>query len=217
MTTVCTQALPTSYTRLTVILLDAEELQPLCMRCSTHNPVVSKTPDECTACKHPFVYSFHSLEPLPLVEFVLEEGLSEEEASELMAVEPSSGSGGDGSTESHNAGGDVFTLDENDDGDGNDAFVQALLSYEVPEGPYEPIPATRDMLRESDRSVIFTVRWADSDLPPKYYRNMIPETPIVLCDHCKHFFHGEDYEFAVLQESACPFCASTIERPTGLT
>ena len=40
----------------------------------------------------------------------------------------------------------------------------------------------------------------------EYYRNMLPDVPIVLCHSCNHFFHEEDWEFAIMTKGCCPFC-----------
>ena len=44
--------------------------------------------DRCTACAHPFARSFASFEPLPLVRFVPERLISQEEALSLVRREP---------------------------------------------------------------------------------------------------------------------------------
>ncbi|KAK7079218.1 hypothetical protein SK128_004845, partial [Halocaridina rubra] len=63
---------------------DNEEHQPLCYRCSTTNPLVNNNGNQCVNCCHPFVYSFFSFEILPVVEFVLEEDITDEEAVRLI-------------------------------------------------------------------------------------------------------------------------------------
>ncbi|KAK2571400.1 Intraflagellar transport protein 122-like protein [Acropora cervicornis] len=63
---------------------DSEELLPMCYRCSTTNPLLNNKGNQCINCRQPFVYSFSSFEVLPLVEFVLEDGISDEEALKLI-------------------------------------------------------------------------------------------------------------------------------------
>ena len=46
---------------------------------------------------------------------------------------------------------------------------------------------------------------------PEYYRNMMPDVPVVLCHACNHFFHEEDWEFAAMSKGACPFCKERIQ------
>ncbi len=63
---------------------DKEELLPVCYRCSTSNPLLNASGDACVNCAHVFVRSFVSFETLPLVEFVLEDGLTDEEADRII-------------------------------------------------------------------------------------------------------------------------------------
>jgi intraflagellar transport protein 122 len=51
---------------------DAEELQPVCYRCSTVNPLLNTQGDFCINCGAPFIRSFVTFEHLPLVEFELD-------------------------------------------------------------------------------------------------------------------------------------------------
>lgn len=67
---------------------DKEQLLPVCYRCGTTNPLISAN---CVACGHEFVRSFCSFDVLPLVEFVLENSVSDEEAAKLIAAQPSQG------------------------------------------------------------------------------------------------------------------------------
>lgn len=70
---------------------DEEELLPLCYRCSHHNALVSQRgSNDCSNCGQPFVFSFASFEPLPLVEFVLPDDISDEEALNLIDSVPNS-------------------------------------------------------------------------------------------------------------------------------
>lgn len=40
---------------------------------------------------------------------------------------------------------------------------------------------------------------------PRLYKNMMPDIPLALSRPCGRFFHEEDFEFAYLKESRCPF------------
>lgn len=70
---------------------------PVCYRCSSTNPLLNPFTnkfakgDVCTNCGHPFVRSFISFDILPLVEFVPEPSISDEEAIELIRQPPSEG------------------------------------------------------------------------------------------------------------------------------
>lgn len=87
---------------------DEEELLPLCYRCSHHNALVNPSShqyhrsrggdgsraggggNECANCGQPFVFSFASFEPLPLVEFVLPDDIADDEALHLIDFVPNS-------------------------------------------------------------------------------------------------------------------------------
>jgi intraflagellar transport protein 122 len=69
---------------------DEEELLPLCYRCSHHNPLLNPKGNDCTNCGQPYVFSFALFEILPLVEFVLPDDISDEEALVLIDQVPNS-------------------------------------------------------------------------------------------------------------------------------
>ncbi|XP_059712879.1 intraflagellar transport protein 122 homolog isoform X4 [Haemorhous mexicanus] len=66
---------------------DSEELVPLCYRCSTNNPLLNNLGNVCINCRQPFVFSASSYEVLHLVEFYLEDGITDEEAVALIDLE----------------------------------------------------------------------------------------------------------------------------------
>ncbi len=78
---------------------DAEDVLPVCYRCSSRNPLLNPFTnklargDVCTNCGHPFVRSFINFDILPLVEFVPEPRISDEEAIELIRQQPPAQSG----------------------------------------------------------------------------------------------------------------------------
>ncbi|XP_013396252.1 intraflagellar transport protein 122 homolog isoform X2 [Lingula anatina] len=65
---------------------DAEELLPMCYRCSTTNPLLNNHGNHCINCRQTFVHSFVSFEVLPLVEFILEDGITDEEAVQMIGT-----------------------------------------------------------------------------------------------------------------------------------
>ena len=90
---------------------DPDQL-PVCYRCSSTNPLLNPFTskfakgDVCTNCGHPFVRSFVNFDILPLVEFVPEPSISDEEAIDLIRQPPSSDKKfGANSGLSRNAGG----------------------------------------------------------------------------------------------------------------
>ena len=69
---------------------DDDELLPLCYRCSHHNPLINSKGNNCSNCGQPYVFSFASFEPLPLVEFIIPDEISDEEAFALIDYVPNS-------------------------------------------------------------------------------------------------------------------------------
>lgn len=69
---------------------DEDELLPLCYRCSHHNPLLNAKGNDCTNCGQPYVFSFASFEPLPLVEFIVPDEITDEEALNLIDYVPNS-------------------------------------------------------------------------------------------------------------------------------
>jgi intraflagellar transport protein 122 len=69
---------------------DDPDILPVCYRCSSTNPLLNPFTnkfakgDVCTNCGHPFVRSFLNFDILPLVEFVPEPRISDEEAIDLI-------------------------------------------------------------------------------------------------------------------------------------
>lgn len=78
---------------------DNTEILPVCYRCSSTNPLLNPFTskfakgDICTNCGHPFVRSFINFDILPLVEFVPDPNISDEEAIEMIRNPPSHGDG----------------------------------------------------------------------------------------------------------------------------
>jgi intraflagellar transport protein 122 len=107
------------------LLTTTQDLQPLCFKCSSTNPLVGPKGNICANCKHEFVYSFYSFDNLPLVEFIPEDGISDEEALKLIARDPPPAS----SSSHWKEGADVMALE--DQTNDTDAFGGLLDQYEV--------------------------------------------------------------------------------------
>lgn len=69
---------------------DEDELLPLCYRCSHHNPLLNPKGNDCSNCGQPYIFSFATFIPLPLVEFVLPDDITDEEALTLIDYVPNS-------------------------------------------------------------------------------------------------------------------------------
>ena len=193
---------------------DDESLVPICYRCSSPNPLVPEdqkaaaagAPLACTQCHQPFVFSFYSFEVLPVVEFVVADGISDDEAQRLIkndSMVSSSRGGGDARGSAQ-----VLSLD-GDGGDGDeDPFTAALTNFSGT--AYEPVVADRAMLRAMPSSEVIVQRWP-APLHTRYFRNVMPDIAVAHCKSCNRLFDGDNYEAAVLKSHACPFCRAKVD------
>lgn len=69
-------------------LRDDERLARACPRCGAALPLLGTSGDACASCGAAVVRCFATFEPLPLVEFELAEGITDEQAEALIAAEP---------------------------------------------------------------------------------------------------------------------------------
>ncbi|XP_026481419.1 intraflagellar transport protein 122 homolog [Ctenocephalides felis] len=156
---------------------DPEDLLPLCYRCSAYSQHLQGS--SCSSCKHKFVYSFVSFEVLPLVEFFIEDDISDEEAIKLI--------------ESQN----VETSTKDKMTIMGDPFTEVLLQ--------EDLILNRYALQQLDPRYVLIVH-NNPPIPTKYYKNMMPGMVITICHSCYCVFHTDDYELQVLQKGFCAFC-----------
>ena len=217
---------------------DREDMLPICPRCGSHSAALTGSGDRCSVCVHPFVRSFHSFEVLPLVEFVIADGISDAEAERLLF------SGGSRAKQlpGHNnllppsqsvpssnqaaAAADVMTFNDDPDGSGADGGVPDLFNQQRFQmmiagagrvTQYQPIVCSADVIRRMTPESVFIVRRPGRGA--LFYR-LVGQTAAVsvtLCANCNHFFHSDDYEFECLKTGACPFCRFKPNGPLGST
>ncbi|NXC87948.1 IF122 protein, partial [Cercotrichas coryphoeus] len=181
---------------------DSEELVPLCYRCSTNNPLLNNLGNVCINCRQPFVFSASSYEVLHLVEFYLEDGITDEEAVALIDLEAPRVSKWQETMSEHTQS---LKLDDSTDiiEDG-DPFT-AKLSFEQGGSAFVPVVLSRAALRAMSRRDVLVKRWP----PPlrwQFYRSLLPDASVTMCPSCFQMFHTEDYELLILQHNCCPFC-----------
>lgn len=190
---------------------DSEELVPLCYRCSTNNPLLNNLGNVCINCRQPFVFSASSYEVLHLVEFYLEEGITDEEAVSLIDLEaPRLNKSGNKWQEM--MGDDAQSLRLNDSAvitEDDDPFT-AKLSFEQGSSEFVPVIVNRAVLQSMSRRDVLIKRWP-KPLRWQYYRSLLPDASITMCPSCFQMFHTEDYELLVLQHNCCPFCRRRID------
>ncbi|XP_046605986.1 intraflagellar transport protein 122 homolog isoform X1 [Neodiprion virginianus] len=178
---------------------DPEELLPLCYRCSTFNSLLPSNNifgNKCVQCGLKFQHSFVMFEILPIVEFELEEGITDEEAKRLIE-EPRPLS--DSSSISDNQ----LTIPT----PVGDLFTARLIRYEDKTGESR-ITVGRGVLASIEPSSVLIAHWP-KPFKTRYFRNLLPDLQITLCKSCLKLFHSDDYELAILRHGHCPFCRSS--------
>ncbi|XP_063267437.1 intraflagellar transport protein 122 homolog isoform X2 [Prinia subflava] len=186
---------------------DSEELVPLCYRCSTNNPLLNNLGNVCINCRQPFVFSASSYEVLHLVEFYLEDGITDEEAVALIDLEaPRANKRENKWQEMLSDNAQSLRLDDSTDiiMEDDDPFT-AKLSFEQGGSEFVPVVVSRAVLRAMSRRDVLVKRWP-RPLRWQYYRSLLPDASITMCPSCFQMFHTEDYELLILQHNCCPFC-----------
>ncbi|XP_032555063.1 intraflagellar transport protein 122 homolog isoform X2 [Chiroxiphia lanceolata] len=184
---------------------DSEELLPLCYRCSTNNPLLNNLGNVCINCRQPFVFSASSYEVLHLVEFYVEDGITDEEAVALIDLEAPRVSKRENKwQEMMSDYGQSLRLDDSTDIIEDDDPFTAKLSFEGG-SEFVPVVVNRAVLRSMSRRDVLVKRWPQP-LRWQYYRSLLPDASITMCPSCFQMFHTEDYELLILQHSCCPFC-----------
>ncbi|NXJ07321.1 IF122 protein, partial [Odontophorus gujanensis] len=185
---------------------DSEELVPLCYRCSTNNPLLNNLGNVCINCRQPFVFSASSYEVLHLVEFYLEDGITDEEAVSLIDLEAPR-LNKRGAKWQEMMGDDAQSLRLNDSAvilEDDDPFT-SKLSFEQGGSEFVPVIVNRAVLQSMSRRDVLIKRWP-RPLRWQYYRSLLPDASITMCPSCFQMFHTEDYELLILQHNCCPFC-----------
>ncbi|MFT7804423.1 intraflagellar transport protein 122 homolog [Arapaima gigas] len=191
---------------------DNEDLVPMCYRCSTNNPLLNNQGNVCINCRQPFIFSASSYEVLPLVEFYLEEGISDEEAVSLIDLEVPRVERREAWWQEMNSGeSQSLRLDDGTDAPEDDPFM-AKLSFEQGGSEFVPVVVSRAVLRSMSRRDVLIKRWP-KPLSWQYYRSLLPDVSITMCPSCFQMFHSEDYELLVLQHNSCPYCRRPIDEP----
>ncbi|KAJ4933969.1 hypothetical protein JOQ06_006777 [Pogonophryne albipinna] len=193
---------------------DSEDLIEgmMCYRCSTNNPLLNNQGSVCINCRQPFIYSASSYEVLPLVQFYLEGGISDEEAVSLIDLEVPHTDQSDARW--HNMdNGELQALKMKDDLDDHeeDPFT-AKMSFEQGGSTFVPVKVSRLVLRSMSRRDVLIKRWP-RPLKWEYFRSLLPDVSITMCPTCFKMFHSEDYELLVLQHNCCPYCRRPIDEP----
>mmetsp|Transcript_42469 Transcript_42469/g.56026 ORF Transcript_42469/g.56026 Transcript_42469/m.56026 type:complete len:85 (+) Transcript_42469:3463-3717(+) len=54
----------------------------------------------------------------------------------------------------------------------------------------------------------------NSTMPKRYFKNMVPDVAINMCENCCRFFIQDEYEFSYMELGHCPFCKH-VEKEKG--
>uniref|UniRef100_A0A4W6D6E1 Intraflagellar transport protein 122 homolog n=1 Tax=Lates calcarifer TaxID=8187 RepID=A0A4W6D6E1_LATCA len=183
----------------------------MCYRCSTNNPLLNNRGGVCINCRQPFIYSASSYEVLPLVQFYLEEGISDEEAVSLIDLEVPHMDEREARWQDMDNELQALRMDDGLDDAEEDPFT-AKMSFEQGGSNFVPVKVSRSVLRSMSRRDVLIKRWP-RPLKWEYFRSLLPDVSITMCPTCFKMFHSEDYELLVLQHSCCPYCRRPIDEP----
>jgi intraflagellar transport protein 122 len=158
------------------------------------------------------VRSFINFEILPLVEFVPEPSIADEEAIDLIRQMPSDSKISSRWRESKHGGDDMIALDEGYEededrrtGDPFNRCVNSTLERQGNTRSYIPVTVDAESLIHMKRSEVFVCRPSTNFKRATFYRNMLPEIAIAISQPCHRFFHLDEFEFAFLSNRACPY------------
>lgn len=189
---------------------DHEDLLPMCYRCSSTNPLLNLQGNFCSNCRQPFVYSFISFEVLPLIEFFLDDDVTDNEAVSLLELEPpmkKEKEKWNKTTASQSMQMDDYALmDDNTD----DPFNPKFMSFEQGGVEYQPVKANRNVLKSLSRTEVIICQWP-KPLRNQYFKVIMPDVPLTKCSSCNKIFHKDDYELLALQENRCPYCRKSLD------
>ncbi|XP_046555893.1 intraflagellar transport protein 122 homolog [Haliotis rubra] len=191
--------------------MDADELLPLCYRCSTTNPLLNNSGNQCVNCKQPCVNSFVNFEVLPLVEFVIEDGMTDEEAVHILDMSiPKQKKDSQGNWNESRMG-NVQSLRLGDEAEEDeDPFTARLKTYDDGTNEFRPVVVNKSILQSMTRSEVYVLKWP-KPLRYQFFRSLLPDVTITLCPSCNRLFHTDDFEQQYLQKGFCPFCRTQLE------
>ncbi|KAJ1445177.1 hypothetical protein M885DRAFT_550763 [Pelagophyceae sp. CCMP2097] len=208
---------------------DNAELLPVCYRCGATNallnPVMQHASagpyaerahcDMCTSCGHPFIRSFLNFEILPLIEFLPEAGLTDDEAKELVREAPPDRGlpgriGGSAGRWNERAvgGADVMGMGDDDEEGDDDLFgkcINRTLSMQEGANAYMSVTADARTLRSLRREDVYVCSPKFPGMRATFYKAAIADVHMAISQPCHRFFHEEDFEFQLLRDGKCPY------------
>ncbi|KAI9183034.1 hypothetical protein H9P43_003950 [Blastocladiella emersonii ATCC 22665] len=168
-----------------------EEMQPICYACSATNPLLFASGDpRCVACAAPFVFAFHSFDPLPLIEFRVADP-----AGDLALVGTATAKTGASSAS----------------GEEEDPMLQ-YLSVHGGTGTGAatgPVLVDRETLARFPRAQVHVVPTGETDVasvPARLFYRALPDVAVATCPGCARAFHADELEYLNVVQGGCPIC-----------
>ncbi|KAK4469081.1 hypothetical protein MN116_006670 [Schistosoma mekongi] len=203
-------------------MTDSEEINPMCYRCSTINPLINSLGNRCINCKEPFIYSFITLEQLPIVEFIPEDNLSYEEVISYLQSDTSTSLSSlslsnnvndvkeDNIEMNNNYSQTLKISHEQENGMlSQDPFMAKLLNSDLISEAYSPVQLDIATLKAISFNEVIIIH--NSPLKPRFYKSILPDVSITQCSICHKLFYSDDYEMVTLQQGRCPYCHTMKE------
>ena len=90
------------------------------------------------------------------------------------------------------------------------------LETQVSADSYKPVEVDERILKSMRYEEVFIIDYTYlcPTQPRKYFKNMVPDVSITICDKCCKFFMQDEYEFAYIEKGCCSFCKN-IEKDKG--
>jgi len=211
---------------------DKQELLPVCYRCAAENPLINLNikggGDQCLTCGHPIIRSFSNFDSLPLVEFTPHRKISVEDAIRYVNEVPPKRKGASVEMWSENSNVQTMAMDDDID-EPKDAFVNLLKHFDARQrnkAEYRPVVVDAKVLKSMEREEVFILnpqlgdvdqKGMDLEVRTRFFKNLIPDMNIRLCEGCNLFFHEDDFELLYLAKGYCPFCRKKDADMEGVT
>ena len=191
---------------------DKEGFHVICNRCMKSNSVINDGGDFCTGCGQTFIRNLIGFDTLPLVEFVPSARIDHKRVLECLRMDPPEEAGGgfagvkaqgkkpnrahqDGWQENGVHGEEqTLTFNNNQDDDmDNDLFTQKMLEQletQVQADTTKPVEVDERVMQNMRYEEVFIVDYSKlcPNKPRKFYKNMVPDVSITMCEQCCKFF-----------------------------
>jgi intraflagellar transport protein 122 len=167
----------------------------ICNRCLSHNALLSPIGDKCSVCGHPFIRSMISFETLPIVEFEISENITHEQALDLLKIDAAKPKAKkkDGWEETKAENQQTLSLVNSPPQEVDDLFFKHIkenAEYNMDPENYKPVQVNEKILTFMNFEEVFISSFKAycTTYPYKYYRNMVSDIPLSICDRCCKIF-----------------------------